>query len=126
MLYYLFFGVCDFDIVGCFYDVVFVVFGYCWVFEDEIVIGYGVVDDEDVLCLKLCDDVVVLGFGFYLVFVVVFVVVVDVFYVVVMVNGGVDNGVFGLCFDYGDFYYVVFVVDFEGYCIEVVIKVWLV
>lgn len=96
MLYYLFFGVCDLLCVGCFYDVMFGVFGYCCVFDGLELIGYGLVDDQDLLLFNLMFDVVLFGDGFYFVFVVLLELVVQVFYVVGMVVGGIDNGGFGL------------------------------
>src|SRR5690606_8440889 len=53
MLHHLSLGVRDLDIAGRFYDAALAALGYRRVFEDETAIGYGVVDDEDALCLKL-------------------------------------------------------------------------
>lgn len=62
----------------------------------------------------------IVSYGVYVVFVCVSCVQVDVFYVVVFVVGGCDNGVLGLCLWYYLDYYVVFVFDLDGNNIEVV------
>ncbi len=63
MLHHLSLGVRDLDVAGRFYDAVLAALGYRRVFEDETAIGYGLVDDEDALCLKLRDDAVAPGPG---------------------------------------------------------------
>lgn len=76
----------------------------------------------DELFIFIVDSEVVVGelIGcYYLVFQVCDCVIVDVFYVVVLVVGGKDNGVFGEWLYYLG-YYGVFVIDLDGNNIEVV------
>ena len=68
MLHHLSLGVRDLHAAGRFYDAVLAALGYRRVFEDDTAIGYGLVDDEDVRCLKLRDDASAPGPGFHLAF----------------------------------------------------------
>lgn len=119
MIDYFLFGVVY---VGCsciFYDSMFGVFGYKCLYSDDNVIGYGMIEFELWLQYVVCLVVVDFDLGLYLLFKVVLLVEVDVFYCVVFEYGGKDNGGFGKCEYYGLGYYVVFVVDFDGYWFEV-------
>ena len=114
-------GVRDLDIAGRFYDAALAALGYRRVFEDETAIGYGVVDDEDALCLKLRDDAAAPAPA-STAFAAASAAAVDAFHAAAIANGGADNGAPGLRPDYGDFYYAAFVVDPEGHRIEAVTK----
>lgn len=122
MLHHLSLGVRDLDAAGRFYDAALTALGYRRVFEDETAIGYGLVDDEDALCLKLRDDASPPGPGFHLAFAAGSVVAVDAFHAAAMATGGTDNGAPGLRPDYGDTYYAAFVVDPDGHRLEAVTK----
>ena len=56
MLHHISLGVRDLFLSGAFYDAALGALGFRRVFEDETAIGYGLVDGEDILCLKLRDD----------------------------------------------------------------------
>lgn len=122
VLHHLSFGVRDMGVAGAFYDAVLGALGYRRVFEDDTAIGYGLVDDEDLLCLKLHDDAAAPGPGFHLAFTAGTRAQVDAFHRAAMANGGVDNGAAGLRPDYGDTYYAAFVIDPDGHRIEAVTK----
>ena len=122
MLHHLSLGVRDLDVAGRFYDAVLAALGYRRVFEDETAIGYGLGDDEDVLCLKLRDDAVAPGPGFHLAFAADAATAVDAFHAAALANGGADNGPPGLRPDYGETYYAAFVVDPHGLPLEAVTK----
>lgn len=122
MLHHLSFGVRDLHAAGVFYDAVLGALGYRRVFEDDTAIGYGLVDDEDVLCLKLRDDAAAPGPGFHLAFTAGTPAQVDAFHRAAVANGGNDNGAAGLRPDYGDTYYAAFVIDPDGHRIEAVTK----
>jgi len=122
MLHHLSLGVRDLDVAGRFYDAVLSALGYRRVFEDETAIGYGLVDDEDALCLKLRDDAAPPGPGFHLAFAADAAAAVDAFHAAALANGGGDNGPPGLRPDYGETYYAAFVVDPDGHRLEAVTK----
>ncbi|HDS0950418.1 TPA: VOC family protein [Stenotrophomonas maltophilia] len=122
MLHHLSLGVRDLHAAGRFYDAVLAALGYRRVFEDDTAIGYGLVDDEDVLCLKLRDDATAPGPGFHLAFAAQSPAQVDAFHAAAMATGGRDNGPAGLRPDYGDTYYASFVVDPDGHRIEAVTR----
>ncbi|AMP03671.1 glyoxalase-like domain protein [Collimonas pratensis] len=96
--------------------------GFRRVFEDETAVGYGLVDGQDLLCLKLRADAVPPGPGFHLAFSAPSRPVVDAFHAAALRVGGHDNGAPGLRPDYGDNYYAAFLVDPDGHRIEVVIN----
>jgi len=122
MLHHLSLGVRDLHAAGRFYDAVLAALGYRRVFEDDTAIGYGLVDEEDVLCLKLRDDATAPGPGFHLAFAAQSPAQVDAFHAAAMATGGRDNGPAGLRPDYGDSYYASFVVDPDGHRIEAVTR----
>ncbi|MBN5052010.1 VOC family protein [Stenotrophomonas maltophilia] len=122
MLHHLSLGVRDLERAGRFYDAVLATLGYRRVFEDDTAIGYGLVDDEDLLCLKLRDDAVVPGPGFHLALAATTRAAVDAFHRAALATGGQDNGPAGLRPDYGDRYYAAFVIDPDGHRIEAVTK----
>lgn len=122
MLHHLSLGVRDLHAAGRFYDAVLAALGYRRVFEDDTAIGYGLVDDQDVLCLKLRDDATAPGPGFHLAFAAQSPAQVDAFHAAAMATGGRDNGPAGLRPDYGDTYYASFVVDPDGHRIEAVTR----
>lgn len=122
MLHHLSLGVRDLERAGRFYDAVLAALGYRRVFEDDTAIGYGLVEDEDVLCLKLRDDAVAPGPGFHLALTATSRDAVDRFHHAALATGGQDNGPAGLRPDYGERYYAAFVIDPDGHRIEAVTK----
>ncbi|MDV3514725.1 VOC family protein [Stenotrophomonas sp. C1657] len=122
MLHHLSLGVRDLERAGRFYDAVLAVLGYRRVFEDDTAIGYGLVEDEDLLCLKLRDDAVAPGPGFHLALAATTRDAVDRFHHAALATGGQDNGPAGLRPDYGERYYAAFVIDPDGHRIEAVTK----
>lgn len=123
MLHHISLGVRDLALAGAFYDAAFSALGYRRVFEDDDAIGYGLRDDEDILCLKLRPDASSPGPGFHLAFAAVTRAAVDQFHAAALAIGGSDNGAPGLRPDYGPHYYAAFLIDPDGYRIEVVTKV---
>lgn len=122
MLHHLSLGVRDLDKAGTFYDAVLGPLGYRRVFEDDTALGYGLVDDQDLLCLKLRDDALAPGPGFHLAFSAPSRAAVNAFHHAALHAGGQDNGAAGLRPDYGDAYYAAFVIDPDGHRIEAVTR----
>lgn len=122
MLHHISLGVGDLAVAGRFYDAALGALGYRRVFEDDTAIGYGLIDDQDLLCLKLHDQAAAPGAGFHLAFTAGTRGQVDAFHRAAMANAGIDNGAAGLRPDYGDTYYAAFVIDPDGHRIEAVTK----
>lgn len=118
-------GICCVDFVCSlvFFQQVLVLFGIGVVMQVSVVqigdydyVGFGCIGKLDFWIGNVFG---VYG-GVYVVFSVDSCVEVDVFYQVVLVVGGCDNGVFGICEYYYFDYYGVFVFDLDGNNIEVV------
>ena len=122
MIHHLSLGVRDLGAGAAFYDGVLGALGLRRVFEDDDAIGYGVEDDNDILCLKLRDDAHAPGAGFHLAFAAPTRAAVDAFHVAGMSAGGRDNGRPGLRAEYGPTYYAAFLVDPDGHRVEAVFK----
>jgi catechol 2,3-dioxygenase-like lactoylglutathione lyase family enzyme len=122
MIHHLSLGVRDLAAAAAFYDGVLGALGFRRVFEDDEAIGYGLEDDEDILCLKLRADASPPGAGFHLAFAAPTRVAVDAFHAAGMRAGGGDNGGPGLREEYGPTYYAAFLVDPDGHRIEAVVK----
>ncbi|MGL4577076.1 MAG: VOC family protein [Burkholderiaceae bacterium] len=122
MLHHISFGVRDLDKCGAFYDAVLGALSYRRVFEDDTAIGYGIEDEEDLLCLKLQTQASAPGPGFHLAFAAPTRDAVHAFHSAALQNGGRDNGAPGLRPDYGPHYFAAYVIDPEGHRIEAVIK----
>ena len=123
MLHHLSLGVRDLELSAKFYDAALGALGYRRVFEDDTAIGYGLVDDEDLLCLKLRDDARPPGAGFHLAFSAPCRAAVHDFHTAGLQSGGQDNGGVGFRPDYGEHYYAAFLVDPDGHRIEATINV---
>lgn len=121
-LHHISFGVADLAQAGRFYDAALAPLGLRRVFEDDEAIGYGLEDDNDLLCLKLRPEAAAPGPGFHLAFHAATRQAVDAFHAAAMAHGGRDNGPPGLRPDYGDSYYAAFVIDPAGHAIEAVCK----
>jgi catechol 2,3-dioxygenase-like lactoylglutathione lyase family enzyme len=122
MLHHISFGVRDLQRAGLFYDAVLGALGFRRVFEDDTAIGYGVEDDQDLLCLKLRPNAAPPGDGSHLAFSAASRAAVDAFHAAGVRTGGADNGPAGLREDYGDHYYAAFLIDPDGHRIEAVIN----
>lgn len=122
MIHHLSLGVRDLDASARFYDGALGALGLRRVFEDDEAVGYGALDDEDILCLKQRDDAAPPGAGFHLAFAAPTRAAVDAFHAAGVRAGGADNGRPGLREDYGAHYYAAFLVDPDGHRIEAVVK----
>lgn len=122
MLHHVSFPVRDLALSGAFYDAALGALGFRRVFEDDTAIGYGLVDDEDLFCLKLREDVSAASAGFHLAFAAPDRSAVDHFHTTALAIGGHDNGAPGLRPDYGAHYYAAFLIDPDGHRIEAVIN----
>lgn len=122
MLHHISLGVRNLRLAGAFYDAALGALGYRRVFEDDTAIGYGLVDGEDALCLKLRPDAAAPGDGFHLAFCAPSRSSVDAFHRAGLGAGGRDNGAPGPRPDYGDSYYAAFMLDPDGHRIEAVIN----
>lgn len=122
MLHHVSLGVRDLSVAGRFYDAALNALGYRRVFEDDTAIGYGLIDDHDLLCLKLRDDASAPGPGFHLAFAAASTDAVAAFHRAALQYGGSDNGAPGLRPDYGADYYAAFVIDPDGHRLEAVIN----
>ncbi|WUR14232.1 VOC family protein [[Empedobacter] haloabium] len=122
MIHHLSLGVRDLAASAAFYDGALGALGFRRVFEDDDAIGYGTVDDEDILCLKLRPDAVAPGAGFHLAFAAPGQAAVDAFHEAGLRAGGFDNGAAGLREEYGPTYYAAFLVDPDGHRVEAVFK----
>ena len=122
MLHHISLGVRDLALAGAFYDATLGALGFRRVFEDPAAVGYGLVDGQDMLCLKLRPDAAPPGAGFHLAFAAPSRPAVDAFHAAALRTGGADNGAPGLRPHYGADYYAAFVVDPDGNKIEAVIN----
>lgn len=122
MIHHISLGVRDLALSGAFYDAALDALGFRRVFEDDTAIGYGLVDDKDLLCLKLRPDATPPGPGFHLSFSAPSRAAVRAFHASALRIGGRDNGEPGLRPDYGPDYYAAFLVDPDGHRIEATIN----
>ena len=122
MLHHISIGVRDLDLAGRFYDAALGALGFGRVFEDETAIGYGLIEGEDLLCLKLGENAQSPGDGFHLAFAAPSRMAVQAFHRAALKVGGRDNGPPGLRPDYGEHYYAAFLIDPDGHRIEATIN----
>jgi catechol 2,3-dioxygenase-like lactoylglutathione lyase family enzyme len=122
MLHHISFGVRDLALSGAFYDAALGALGFRRVCEDDDIIGYGLKDGQDLLCLKLRPAATPPGAGFHMAFAAPSRAAVDAFHAAALRVGGSDNGAPGPRPDYGDHYYAAFLVDPDGHHIEAVIN----
>ena len=130
MLHHISFGVSDIDKAAAFYDAAFAPLGYIRVWEDlspgdpDQAIGYGRPGEGDKFAIKLRGaEAHAPGPGFHLAFAAPSREAVVSFHEAALAHGGKDNGPPGLRPHYGPTYFAAFVVDPDGYRIEVVTKV---
>ncbi len=122
MIHHVSLGVSDISLSGAFYDAALAALGFRRVFEDTTAIGYGLIDGNDLLCLKLRPETTPPGSGFHLAFAAPSRLAVDTFHDAALRVGGSDNGAPGLRLEYGENYYAAFLVDPDGHRIEAVIN----
>ena len=122
LFHHLSIGVRDLERAARFHDAVLAALGFRRVFEDEDAIGYGVQDEEDLLCLKLRAQAQAPGEGTHLAFAAPSRAAVDAFHAAGMAAGGTDNGAPGARPEYGETYYAAFLIDPDGWHIEAVCK----
>jgi len=123
MFHHLSFGVGDLALSAAFYDAALGALGFRRVFQDQTAIGYGLIDDKDVFCLKLRpDNSAAPGSGFHIAFSAPSRASVDDFHRAALQVGGQDNGAPGPRPHYGLNYYAAFLIDPDGYRIEAVIN----
>jgi len=122
VIHHLSLGVRDLAASAAFYDGVLGALGFRRVFEDDDAIGYGIEDDQDILCLKQRGDAAPPGAGFHLAFAAPTCAAVDAFHAAGRGAGGRDNGGPGLREEYGPTYYAAFLVDPDGHRVEAVVK----
>lgn len=122
MLHHISFGVIDLALSGQFYDAALGALGYRRVFEDDTAIGYGLVDDKDLFCLKLRTESAAPSAGFHLAFTSPSRAAVELFHTSALKIGWQDNGQARLRPHYGPHYYAAFLIDPDGYKIEAVIN----
>lgn len=122
MIHHISLGVRELALAGRFYDAALGALGFRRVFEDDEAIGYGLIDDQDILCLKQRAAAAAPGPGFHLAFDAPTRAAVDRFHADALKVGGECNGPPGLRSDYGEHYYAAFVIDPDGHRIEAVTK----
>ena len=121
-LHHISLGVRNLAHAGAFYGAALGALGFRRVFEDDTAIGYGLMDDKDMPCLKLRPNATPLGDGFYLAFAAPARAAVDAFHAAALRIGGKDNGAPGLRPEYGQLYYAAFLIDPDGHRIEAVLN----
>lgn len=121
MLHHLSLPVADVETARTFYDAALDTLGYRCVFADATVVGYGVEDGRDKLCL-MKSTTPASGPGFHLAFRAPSREAVDRFHARALEHGAVDNGPPGLRPHYGAHYYAAFVLDPDGHRLEAVCK----
>lgn len=120
MLSHISFSVSDLQKSSDFYDAVFAAIGFQRVYTDETASGWGASEDEESFAIKKrVDKVAAPSPGFHLAFHAKTEKEVQAFYAAALKHGGTDNGAPGPRHDYGPKYYAAFVIDPDGYEIEV-------
>lgn len=128
MLHHISFGVSNIERSVAFYDAAFEPLGYVRVWEDltpgdpDQAVGYGPPGGGDKFTVKLRKGARSPGPGFHLAFAAPDRGAVALFHKAALAHGGRDNGGPGLRPHYGPNYFAAFVIDPDGYEIEVVCK----
>ncbi|MFS8048492.1 VOC family protein [Rhizobium sp. BR 314] len=129
MLHHISFGVSNIERAAAFYDAAFAHLGYVRVWDDlnpgdpDQAVGYGPPGGGDKFAIKLRGDAASPpGLGFHLAFSAPSQEAVVLFHDAALAHGGTDNGPPGLRPHYAPDYFAAFVVDPDGYHIEVVAK----
>lgn len=129
MLHHISLGVTDIERAAAFYDAALKPLGYVRVWsdlrpgEEGQAVGYGSPGDGDTLALKQVSGAGRGAMpGFHVAFAAPSRFAVAEFHVAALRAGAIDNGPPGLREHYGPDYFAAFVVDPEGYRLEVVCK----
>jgi len=121
LLHHLSFSVADLTRSTVFYDAVLGALGGERVFTGDTAAGYGEPGGGEKFAIKRrCDAISIPSAGFHLAFRARGPADVDAFYAAALATGGRDNGAPGLRPEYGATYYAAFVIDPDGYELEVV------
>jgi catechol 2,3-dioxygenase-like lactoylglutathione lyase family enzyme len=121
MLGHISFGVTDLQRSAAFYDAVMQALGYARVYNGERSIGYGAPggDNDRFALIQQPGPVRAPTSGFHLALIAPSRDAVDRFHAAALAHGGVDQGGPGLRPLYGPDYYAAFVLDPDGYKLEV-------
>lgn len=123
MLHHLSLAVADIDKSAKFYDACLACLGYRRVAESDSFIGYGEFNGKDRFAIAQQDEAFALPTsGFHLAFAAKDRETVDQFYKSAIENGGKNNGMPGIRENYAANYYAAFIIDPDGYHIEVVVN----
>jgi catechol 2,3-dioxygenase-like lactoylglutathione lyase family enzyme len=129
MLHHVSFGVADLRRSAAFYDAALGALGFVRVWSDvegeanDQAVGYGVAGGGDKFAIKQRTAAPLLApAGFHLAFAAADRAAVDRFHAAALAHGGTDNGAPGLRPHYGPHYYAAFVIDPDGYPVEVVLN----
>jgi catechol 2,3-dioxygenase-like lactoylglutathione lyase family enzyme len=129
MLHHISFGVADLRRSAAFYDAALGALGFVRVWSDfegganDQAVGYGRAGGGDKFAIKQrTGAAIVAPAGFHLAFAAPDRAAVHRFHAAAVANGGTDNGAPGPRPHYGPNYYAAFVVDPDGYHVEVVIN----
>lgn len=124
MLNHISFSVSDFDKSCRFYDAVMGALGYARMYSGSTGAGWGQkVGEEEFEIKKRVTKVTPPSQGFHLAFNAKKIEDVHAFHELALKHGGTDNGQPGPRPEYGAGYYAAFVIDPDGYEIEVKLKV---
>lgn len=123
MLHHLSFAVSDIQKSAKFYDACLACLGYKRVAQSDGFIGYGKIEGKDKFAIVQQDKMnEPPASGFHLAFAANDREAVDQFYKAALKYGGKDNGAPGLRKNYAPNYYAAFLIDPDGYHIEIVIN----
>lgn len=121
LLHHISLSVSDIEKSARFYDVLLKPLGFRRVCEAKDFVGYGTEEDKDKFALKKrVNTVSQPSPGFHVAFSAPTHSAIDQSYSAAINCGGTDNGAPGLREHYGPHYYAAFVIDPDGYEIEVV------
>lgn len=126
MISHISFSVSDLKKSTAFYDAVMAAIGFNRVYTGDDAAGWGENEDSESFAIKKrVDQVSKPSPGFHLAFHAKTKEAVHAFHAAALKMGGQDNGVPGPRPEYGDKYYAAFVIDPDGYEIEVKLHVFL-
>lgn len=123
MLHHISFSVSDLQKSKLFYESLLKPLGYRVVCEGQNFVGFGIEDNKDKFALKKRGESVnPPSPGFHLAFAAPSTLAVDEAYDKALTQGGKDNGPPGLRSHYGPHYYAAFLIDPDGYPVEILIN----
>lgn len=123
MIHHISLSVSDLKVSSLFYDELLKPLGYFRVCSGESFVGYGLEENKDKFSLKKrVDEVSTPSPGFHLAFSAPNRASIEEAYTAGLGFGGKDNGEPGLRTQYGPNYYAAFLIDPDGYEVELVIN----